>query len=64
MGDRRSLMQHVRARCLATAPEEDAGRQRIIVQATNALENILFLLTHVRRDFQGKRREAAAGVGA
>ena len=62
MSNRSSLMQHVRARCLATAPEEDAGRQRIIVQATNTVENIFFLLTQVRRDFQGKRREAA-GVG-
>ena len=62
MGNRSSLMQNVRARYLAVAPMEDDDRQRIIVQATNALENILFLLTHVRRDFQGERREVV-GVG-
>ena len=60
MSNRSSLMQDVRARYLAVAPEEDAGRQRIIVPATDALENILFLLTHVRRDFQWERREVVA----
>ena len=62
MGDRRSLMQDVRARYLAMAPEEDDGRQRVIVEATNAVENIFFLLAQLTRDFQGERREAA-GVG-
>ena len=59
MGDRRSLMQDVRARYLAMAPEEDDGRHRIIVEATNAVENIFFLLAQLTRDFQGERREAA-----
>ena len=63
MGDRRSLMQDVRARYLAMAPEENDGRHRIIVEATNAVENIFFLLAQLTRDFQGERREAAA-VGA
>ena len=63
MGDRRSLMQDVRARYLAMSPEEDDGRHRIIVEATNAVENIFFLLAQLTRDFQGERREAA-GVGA
>ena len=52
MGDRRSLMQDMRARYLAMAPEEDDGRQRIIVDATNAVENIFFLLAQLTRDFQ------------
>lgn len=59
MGDRRSLMQDVRARYLAMSPEEDDGRHRIIVEATNAVENIFFLLAQLTRDFQGERREAA-----
>ena len=63
MGDRRTLMQDVRARYLAMAPEEDDGRHRIIVEATNAVENIFFLLAQLTRDFQGERREAGA-VGA
>ena len=45
------------------APEEDDGRHRIIVEATNAVENIFFLLAQLTRDFQGERREAGA-VGA
>ena len=60
MGDRRSLMQDVRARYLAMAPEEDDGRHRIIVEATNAVENIFFLLAQLTRDFQGETR----GTGA
>ena len=63
MGDCRSLMQDVRARYLAMAPEEDDGRHRIIVEATDAVENIFFLLAQLTRDFQGERRETAA-VGA
>ncbi|MDE2787440.1 MAG: Na/Pi symporter [Chloroflexota bacterium] len=63
MGDRRSLMQDVRARYLAMAPEEDDGRHRIIVEATNAVENIFFLLAQLTRDFQGERRETATVAG-
>jgi hypothetical protein len=63
MGDRRSLMQDVRARYLAMALEEDDGRHRVIVEATNAVENIFFLLAQLTRDFQGETR-GAAGVGA
>ena len=63
MGDRRSLMQDVRARYLAMAPEEDDGRQRIIVDATNAVENIFFLLAQLTRDFQtGSGSPAAAAA--
>ena len=61
MGDRRSLMQDVRARYLAmAAPEEDDGRQRIIVDATNAVENIFFLLAQLTRDFQAESGRPAA----
>ncbi|MCE2501845.1 MAG: Na/Pi symporter [Dehalococcoidia bacterium] len=59
MGDRRSLMQDVRARYLAMAPEEDDGRQRIIVDATNAVENIFFLLAQLTRDFQAETGRTA-----
>ena len=55
MGDRRSMMQDVRARYLAMAPEEDDGRQSIIVDSTNAVENIFFLLAQLTRDFQAER---------
>ena len=58
MGDRRSLMQDVRARYLAMAPEEDDGRHRIIVGATNAVENIFFLLAQLTRDFQADTERA------
>ena len=60
MGDRRSLMQDVRARYLAMAPEEDDGRQRIIVDATNSVENIFFLLAQLTRDFQAETGRTAA----
>ncbi len=43
MTDRRRLMQDVRARYLAMALEEDDGRHRVIVEATNAVENIFLL---------------------
>ena len=62
MGDRRSLMQELRARYLSMAPEEDDVRHRIIVDATNAVENIFFLLAQLTRDFQADTtRRAAAG---
>ena len=60
MGDRRSLMQDVRARYLAMAPEEDDGRHRIIVDATNAVENIFFLLAQLTRDYQAETGRTAA----
>lgn len=40
MGNRRSLMQELRTRYLAMAPEVKDGRHRIIVDATNAVEYI------------------------
>ena len=52
MGDRRVLMQEVRARYLALTPEDAGDQQRIIVEATNAVENIFFLLSQLTRDFQ------------
>ncbi len=63
MGDRRSMMQDVRARYRAMAPEEDDGRQSIIVDSTNAVENIFFLLAQLTRDFQAERAgHSARGV--
>ncbi len=52
MGDRRALMQKVRARYLALIPEDDNDRQRVIVETTNAVENIFFLLAQLTRDFR------------
>ena len=63
MGDRRSLMQEVRARYLALTPEEEAGQHRAIVEATNAVENIFFLLAQLTRDFR-EESTAKAGGGA
>ena len=63
MGDRRSLMQEVRARYLALTPEEEAGQHRAIVEATNAVENIFFLLAQLTRDFR-EESMAKAGGGA
>ncbi len=64
MGDRRVLMQEVRARYLALTPEDAGDQQRIIVDATNAVENIFFLLSQLTRDFQESGREAAAAAAA
>ena len=64
MGDRRVLMQEVRARYLALTPEDAGEQQRIIVEATNAVENIFFLLSQLTRDFQESHSAAAAPVEA
>ena len=58
MGDRRSLMQDMRTRYLAMTPEEDDRLHRIIVDATNAVENIFFLLAQLTRDFQADTARA------
>ena len=47
-------MQEVRARYLALTPDEEAGQHRAIVEATNAVENIFFLLAQLTRDFGRK----------
>ena len=60
MGDRRSLMQELRARYLALTPEEATGQHRAIVDATNAVENVFFLLEQLTRDF---REESMAKTG-
>ena len=52
MGDRRVLMQNIRERNLAGTPEDDLVRRRIIVETTNAVENIFFLLARLTRDFR------------
>ena len=52
MGDRRVLMQNIRERNLSATPEEDHLRQRIIVETTNAVENIFFLLAQLTRDYR------------
>ena len=54
MGDRRVLMQNIRERNLSATPEEDHVRQRIIVETTNAVENIFFLLAQLTRDFRNE----------
>lgn len=64
MGDRRVLMQEVRARYLALTPDDNSDQQRIIVDATNAVENIFFLLGQLTRDFQEEGRPAAAPAAA
>ena len=66
MGDRRVLMQEVRARYLALAPdaEADADRQRVIVEATNAVENIFFLLGQLTRDLREEGRAASPPAAA
>jgi len=64
MGDRRVLMQEVRARYLALTPEDAGEQQRIIVDATNAVENIFFLLAQLTRDFQESESAVAAPVEA
>ena len=64
MGDRRVLMQDVRARYLALAPDDAGDQQRIIVEATNAVENIFFLLAQLTRDFQQEGRAAPAPAEA
>ena len=63
MGDRRALMQEVRARYLALTPEENAGQQRIIIETTNAVENIFFLLAQLTRDFREASRGRGVGAG-
>ncbi len=52
MGDRRILMQNIRERNLAATPEDDLVRRRIIVETTNAVENIFFLLARLTSDFR------------
>ncbi len=56
MGDRRELMQKLRARYLDLIPKEEGSQQRIIVETTNAVENIFFLLAQLTRDFHGKEK--------
>ncbi len=53
MGNRRTQMQSVRTRHLALAADNDSEQQRVIVETTNAVENIFFLLAQLTRDFQG-----------
>ena len=64
MGDRRVLMQEVRARYLALTPEDAGEQQRIIVDATNAVENIFFLLSQLTRDFQESNAATVAAAEA
>ena len=64
MGDRRVLMQEVRARYLTLTAEDASDQQRIIVDATNAVENIFFLLSQLTRDFQDAGRAAATPAEA
>ena len=52
MGDRRTMMQGVRARYLLVEPEGVNNSQRGIVEATNAVENIFFLLAQLSRELQ------------
>ena len=52
MGDRRALMQGVRARYSQVDLEGGNHWQRGIVEATNAVENIFFLLAQLTREFQ------------
>ncbi len=64
MGDRRVLMQNIRERNLAATPEEDQVRQRIIVETTNAVENIFFLLAQLTRDYRNESsRESVSAAG-
>ena len=51
MGDRRVMMQEVRSRYLPTEQDDDSERRRLIVEATNAVENIFFLLAQLMREF-------------
>ncbi len=52
MGDRRMMMQEVRSRYLPTEQDDDPERRRLIVEATNAVENIFFLLAQLMREFR------------
>ncbi len=52
MGDRRVVMQEVRSRYLSAEPDDDPERRRLIVEATNAVENIFFLLAQLMREFR------------
>ena len=55
MGDRRILMQGVRARYSLAEPEGGNYWQRGIVEATNAVENIFFLLAQLTLEFRNGR---------
>ncbi len=52
MGDRRVMMQEIRSRYLPTEEDDDPERRRLIVEATNAVENIFFLLAQLMREFR------------
>lgn len=60
VGDRRALMQKLRERYLALVPEEQSDWQHVIVETTNAVENIFFLLAQLTRDFQDEDSPAPA----
>ena len=62
MGDRRVLMQEVRARFLQAEPESGSSRQSGIVKGTNSVENIFFLLAQLTREFHGSRAAPTAVV--
>ena len=51
MGDRRVMMQELQSRYLPTEPDDDSERRRLIVEVTNAVENIFFLLARLMREF-------------
>ena len=61
MGDRRFLMQDVRARFLQPESESGSSQQSGIVKGTNSVENIFFLLAQLTREFQGGRGDPAGG---
>ena len=53
MGDRRALMQGVRVRYIGADPETMEGQgQAGVVESTNSVENIFFLLAQLTREYQ------------
>ena len=53
MGDRRELMQRVRSQYIRTGHETGEGQQlRSIVESTNSVENIFFLLAQLTREYR------------
>ena len=56
------MMQEVRSRYLPTEPDDDPERRRLIVEATNAVENIFFLLARADARIPYRRRPDLVGL--
>ena len=54
IGDRRGVMQEIRARYLQAMPEEGGNQQHDVVRATNCVENIFFLLAQLTSELRSE----------